>query len=231
MAYTNQEYYDMLMALGECHGQYHAAARRYAELYPNRARHPSARVILRAAQRLYETGSVLVNKHDGGRDREARNLRNTEAVLRAFEQNPELSIRIVAREHNLSRVTVHRILQEEKMDVCLAWFGYCIMSHFLKSVSGFNCALHYITFLRISSGISDMGEILMEDTNIELTALRAEVEKLRQLLELQPSGPSVPSEQPMPPAQGPAATQPPGPAAPGPAATQPLTEPTAPQEK
>ncbi|KAL6416652.1 hypothetical protein ACFW04_013270 [Cataglyphis niger] len=35
-AYTNEEYYDMLMALGECHGQYHVTARRYAESYPNR---------------------------------------------------------------------------------------------------------------------------------------------------------------------------------------------------
>jgi len=94
---------------------YYVAARRYAELYPNRARHPSAPVILRAAQRLFETGSVLVNKHDTGRNREARNLRNTETVLRAFEQNPESSVRVVAREHNLSHTTVHRILQEEKL--------------------------------------------------------------------------------------------------------------------
>ncbi|XP_011706526.1 PREDICTED: uncharacterized protein LOC105461713, partial [Wasmannia auropunctata] len=67
--YTNEEYYDMLMVLGECHGQYHVAARRYADLYPNRARHPSASVVLQAAQRLFETGSVLPKKKDTGRHR------------------------------------------------------------------------------------------------------------------------------------------------------------------
>ncbi|EZA48617.1 hypothetical protein X777_13627, partial [Ooceraea biroi] len=109
------EYYDMLMTLGECHGQYHVAARRYAELYPNRARHPSPRVILGAAQRLYETGSVLTNKHDTGRNREARNLGNVENVVRSFEDNPEKSIRVVVREQDLSYATVQRILKEEKL--------------------------------------------------------------------------------------------------------------------
>jgi len=44
-AYSNEEYYDMLMTLGGCQGQYYVAARRYAELYPNRARHPKASII------------------------------------------------------------------------------------------------------------------------------------------------------------------------------------------
>ena len=124
-AYTNEEYYDMLMALGECHGQYHVAARRYAELYPNRARHPSAPVILRAAQRLHETGSVLPDKHDTGRNRNARNLRNTERIVRAFEDNAETSIRVVAREHNFSYSTVQRTLKEEKLHA----FHYTRVQH------------------------------------------------------------------------------------------------------
>jgi len=99
--YTNEEYYDMLMALGVCHGQYYAAARRYVE-YPNRERHPSTPVILGAAQRLRETGSVLPNKHDTGRNRVARNLRNMETVIRAVERNTETSVRTIAREYGLS---------------------------------------------------------------------------------------------------------------------------------
>ncbi|XP_029673726.1 uncharacterized protein LOC115241905, partial [Formica exsecta] len=114
-AYTNKEYYDMLMALGECQGQHYLAARRYAELYPNRERHPSAHVILATAQRLHETGSVLSNKHDTGRNRDTRNLQNTEQIIRAFEHKPETSIRVVAREHDLSYATVQRILKEEKL--------------------------------------------------------------------------------------------------------------------
>jgi len=113
--YSNEEYYDMLMALGECQGQYYTAARRYAELYPNRARHPRASVILGAAQRLFETGSVLPKKNDTGRHRDTRNWRNVETVLRAVKQEPETSIRNIAREHQLSYSTVQRILQEEKL--------------------------------------------------------------------------------------------------------------------
>lgn len=105
----------MLMVLGECQGMHNVAARRYAELYPNRARHPSPTVILAVAQRVHETGSVVPNKHDTGRYREARNLRNTEAVIRAVEQNPESSIRVIAREHNLSYSAVQTILKEEKL--------------------------------------------------------------------------------------------------------------------
>jgi hypothetical protein len=114
-AYTNEEYYDMLMALGECQGQPYVAARRYEELYPNRARHPTALTIIGASQRLYETGSVLPRKKDCGRRRNERNLRNVERVLRAVEQEPETSVRVIAREHDLSHSTVHRILKEEKL--------------------------------------------------------------------------------------------------------------------
>lgn len=114
-AYTNEEYYDMLMALGECHGQCCVAARRYAELYPNRIRHPHPSVILEAAERLYETGSVLPKKKDAGRQRYARNVRNVETVLRAVEQEPETSIRDIARQHDLSYSTIRRILKEEKL--------------------------------------------------------------------------------------------------------------------
>lgn len=113
-SYTNEEYYDMIMALGECGGQPYVASRRYAELYPNRERHPRGSVILEAAQRLYETGNVLPKKKDTGRQHYARTVRNVEAVLQAVEQEPEISIRDIARQHELSYSTVQRILKEEK---------------------------------------------------------------------------------------------------------------------
>ena len=81
MAYINEECYDMLIVLGKYQGQHYPAARRYAELYPNLQRYPSAAVILQVIQRLYETGSVLPNKHDVGRDRFAKKLRNTEEII------------------------------------------------------------------------------------------------------------------------------------------------------
>jgi len=109
----NEEYFDMFMALGECHGQYYVAARRYAELYPNRARHPSAPVILRAAQILFETGSVLVNKHDTG-NREAR----TCGIPRQFYV---LSSRILNRVFGSSLEST----------ICLTqlYIGYCKRLH------------------------------------------------------------------------------------------------------
>jgi len=113
--YTNEEYYDMMMVLGECQGQHYVAARRYAELYPDRERHPRPEVILAAAQRLHETGSVLQKRKDVGRHRDARNLQTVETVLRAVEHNPQTSIRDIAREHEISYSTVQRILKEEKL--------------------------------------------------------------------------------------------------------------------
>ena len=71
-AYSIQKYFDMMMVLGECQGQYHVAARRYAELYPNRDRHLPPNVIHAAAQKFHKTGSVLSNKKDAGRNREVR---------------------------------------------------------------------------------------------------------------------------------------------------------------
>jgi len=123
--YTNEEYYDMLMALGVCHEQCYAAARRYVELYPNRKRHPSAPIILGAVQRLRETGSVLSNKHDTGRNRVARNLLNMEKVISAVERNPETSVRNIARKYRLSYSAVQRILKEKKLRV----FHYTRVQH------------------------------------------------------------------------------------------------------
>ena len=72
-------------------------------------------VILAAAQRLYETGSILPKKNDCGRQRNQRNVGTVETVLRAVEQEPETSIQVIAQEHNLSYSTVQRILKEEEM--------------------------------------------------------------------------------------------------------------------
>ena len=45
----------------------------------------------------------------------ARNVRNTETILNVFKRNPETSIRVVAREHDLTYSTVQRILREERL--------------------------------------------------------------------------------------------------------------------
>jgi len=50
-----------------------------------------------------------------GRGHAARNLQNTERIIRAFEQKPETSIQIIAREYDLSYSTMQRILKKEKL--------------------------------------------------------------------------------------------------------------------
>ena len=56
--YTSFEMADMILCYGFCNSNGEAAAREYAERYPNR-RHPEARTFSRIYQRLRETGSVL----------------------------------------------------------------------------------------------------------------------------------------------------------------------------
>jgi len=60
---------------------------------------------LEAMERLYETGSVLAKKKDTGRQRYARNVWNVETILGAVEQEPEINIRDIARQHVFHRTT------------------------------------------------------------------------------------------------------------------------------
>lgn len=41
-----------------------------------------------------------------------RHVNNDEQILRAFEENPQNTIRRVSRALDISRTTVHRVLQE-----------------------------------------------------------------------------------------------------------------------
>jgi len=58
---------------------------------------------------------VVSSQINTSRGHAARNLQNTERIIRAFEQKPETSIRIIAREYDLSYSTIQRILKKEKL--------------------------------------------------------------------------------------------------------------------
>jgi len=114
MEYTNSEYCDMLLILGQCNNEANVAARRYAEIYPHR-RHPDAKVIRRAETRLRETGSVIIHRPDAGRGRNVRMIRIEEEIIRRIQEEPRRSIRFVSNQMNVPRSIVHRVLRNEDM--------------------------------------------------------------------------------------------------------------------
>ncbi|ERL87293.1 hypothetical protein D910_04688 [Dendroctonus ponderosae] len=70
--FTNIEYTDMLLVIGECHSNVAEAVRTYANRFPNR-RQPSAHVLRRPIQRARDTGRLAPRiEIESGRPRGAR---------------------------------------------------------------------------------------------------------------------------------------------------------------
>jgi len=109
MNYTTEEYTFMIYFYGMARGNARAAERLYAERFPNR-RHPSRITITECFRRARETGVLAVHQN---RDRALRrHVNDDERILRAFEENPQNSIRRVSRALGIPRTTVHRVLKE-----------------------------------------------------------------------------------------------------------------------
>jgi hypothetical protein len=108
--YPAAGYVGILLIYGECGRNARAAARMYAQRFPNR-NHPNHKVILSATARTIEIGHILPNrKETGGAPRTVRTVENEEAILDAFEEGTE-SIREVAQELNISKTSVHRVMK------------------------------------------------------------------------------------------------------------------------
>lgn len=109
MNFTTEEYTYMIYFYGMARGNARVAERLYAERFPNR-RHANRRTITRCFLRAIETGVLRVHEN---RDRALhRHVNNDEQILRAFEENPQNTIRRVSRALGISRTTVHRVVQE-----------------------------------------------------------------------------------------------------------------------
>jgi len=109
MSYTTEEYTYMIYFYGMARGNARAAERLYAERFPNR-RHPSRRTITACFRRAIDTGILAVHQH---RDRAMRrHVNDDERILRAFEENPQNSVRRVSRALAIPQTTVHRVLRE-----------------------------------------------------------------------------------------------------------------------
>lgn len=114
-AYTNREYYDMIIVLGYCDEQAGPAAREYARRFPNR-RHPDANVIRRLQDHCRNTQALVVrDHHDAGRPQDRRYLRRQDQVLDAVTADPTRSTRSLARQYNVSRTTAWCTLRGDRM--------------------------------------------------------------------------------------------------------------------
>lgn len=106
--YTAEEYIDMIIAYAIAGENANAAACIYAQRFPDRERHPARKTILRCIQRGRETGSVLLNRQNAGAPVHIQ-VNDEERILRAFEENPQNSMRRT-QTLGLLRSVVHRTL-------------------------------------------------------------------------------------------------------------------------
>ncbi|HJY21324.1 MAG TPA: transposase [Hanamia sp.] len=112
MEYTFAEYADMYMTFGLCEGNSRLTEAEYRRRFPNR-RHPCRMTFVRLDQRLRVTGSFVPQHHNAGRPRNRRTVYVEEEILRAVEENPQISTREIAHNLNVpSNKTVHQVLQE-----------------------------------------------------------------------------------------------------------------------
>lgn len=102
----------MLLIYGEAGKNGRLARELYAEQYPKR-RIPSERIFARIEQRLRETGKLSANRSDTGGMRHVRTPNFEEKVLTRFKDDPDASIRGVARTLGVSRSAVRNVLSEQ----------------------------------------------------------------------------------------------------------------------
>jgi hypothetical protein len=111
--YANEEYVDMIKLLGVCNDNARSAARLYRERYPNR-RHPDHKTIRAVEIRLLENGCFAPRKDNSGRPRRLT-WQQEEQLLNDIDQEPLTSVRILERDHQHPRSTVHRFMQRANL--------------------------------------------------------------------------------------------------------------------
>lgn len=110
--YSNTELRDMHYYYGAGGGNAVRAQRLYREAFPNR-RIPRSHMFSVIHQRLGEYGSFKTRRYDVGRPRRTRTPRAELRVLGEVENNPNLSVRLIATQENIPKSSVHEILQEQ----------------------------------------------------------------------------------------------------------------------
>ncbi|XP_074030951.1 uncharacterized protein [Leptinotarsa decemlineata] len=96
--FTSHEQADIIFMYGRADGNASLARRLYQERYPNR-RVPNVRVFSNTYRRLSESG---IHHAEPAVNPGRHNVNVEEQILAAFEADPTTSIRVVARDLNLS---------------------------------------------------------------------------------------------------------------------------------
>lgn len=109
--FSNEEYADMLLAYGSANCNAREARRVYQERYPDR-RLPHHETFSATYRRLRETGNL--NLREPRVNVRQHNVQVDERILRAFDDDPTTSIRVVADRLNLTVWKVWSVLQADR---------------------------------------------------------------------------------------------------------------------
>lgn len=104
--YSPNEIVDIILVLGECHSNYNAASRLYAQRFPER-RHPTDMTIRSLVQRARNGHLVRQRQHHEYDENDARAV----TILAIVHLNPHVSTRQIEREIGIPQRTVVRILR------------------------------------------------------------------------------------------------------------------------
>ena len=104
--YLPSEIVDIILILGECHDNYVASSRLYAELFSNR-RHPTNFTITTLTERARNRILVRKRRHHEYNENDARAV----TVLAAVHVEPQINTRKMEREIGIPQSTVSRILR------------------------------------------------------------------------------------------------------------------------
>lgn len=108
--YPSSVIVDILLVLGECHRNYHAASRVYRDRYPERQQHPNHSVIRKLERKARQGHFGRQRAHHEYDENDPRVL----VILAAIHLDRHTSSRIMARELGIPRTTILRILKKVK---------------------------------------------------------------------------------------------------------------------
>ncbi|XP_050522916.1 uncharacterized protein LOC126905895 [Daktulosphaira vitifoliae] len=111
--FTNSEYTDMILLVGETGNGYRASIR-WAELYPNR-RQPHYQTFDDVVRRSRETGILQPFGHRSGGNRSTLDVRTEETILEQVQNDPETSTRKIGAEININHMSVWKVLNSNKL--------------------------------------------------------------------------------------------------------------------
>lgn len=112
ISYSNEHKLDMILIYGECHRNARASKRLYVQRYPGRPA-PSDKLFTKLANNLKEIGSFSKKRTVFG-PRIARNEDHAADVMGRVIVDPNISIRQIAQETDISYTSIQRILKENK---------------------------------------------------------------------------------------------------------------------